>query len=179
MIEAVNDCPQDIPVCHQTEYSMVATMEFSDPTMSEYCEGDCLSVSFANPIVENIKSEASYDFQSLIGEIGGTLSLFLGLSGLGLLEMLKPTKKWMNLAIKIFSFLLLLSFIIYAAQSIIKYVGEPLATTIRFVRGNMTEEFPYLTFCTEQDDKPFHDIILERTKVQKVVATNCGLELGM
>ena len=74
---------------------MVATIEFQDVTMDTYCEVSCLSVAFTNPIIENIKTEASYDFQSLIGEIGGTLGLFLGLSGLGILQMLNLTKKWM------------------------------------------------------------------------------------
>ena len=134
---------------------MVATVEWSDVTMNNYCYDidfdACISVSFTNPIAENIITESSYDFQSLIGEIGGTLGLFLGLSGLGLMEILKPTKKWMIILMKIITLLLLIAFAVYATQSIIKYFTESLATTVNFVRGNMTEEFPFLTFCPDKN----------------------------
>ena len=69
----------------------------------EWSAGKCLGASFTNPITENINSEASYDIFSLIGEIGGTLGLFLGISGLGLLDLFKPTKKWLKVIIKILS----------------------------------------------------------------------------
>ena len=160
---AVDHCPQD-PVCHQVEYSMVATVEFKDVTMNAYCNNfdstACISVSFTNPIIENIITESTYDVQSLIGEIGGTLGLFLGLSGLGLMEMLNPTKKWMILLMNIITLMLLIAFAVYATQSIIKYFSESLTTTVNFVRGNMTEEFPFLTFCPEiEGSESFHDLI--------------------
>ena len=143
---------------------MVATVEWNDVTMNTYCydyDNDaCTSVSFANPIAENILTESSYDVQSLIGEIGGTLGLFLGLSGLGLMEMLNPTKKWMVILMKIITILLLIAFAVYATQSMIKYFTESLATTVNFVRGNMTEEFPFLTFCPDEyGSGSFHDKI--------------------
>ena len=132
---------------------MVATVEWSDVTMNNYCYDidfdACISVSFTNPIAENIITESSYDVQSLIGEIGGTLGLFLGLSGLGLMEMMNPTKKWMIILMKTITLMLLIAFAIYATQSFIKYFNESLATTVNFVRSNMTEEFPFLTFCPE------------------------------
>ena len=150
---------------------MVATVEWSDVTMNTYCNNfdsdACTSVSFANPIAENILTESSYDVQSLIGEIGGTLGLFLGLSGLGLMEMLNPTKKWMVILMRIITLLLLIAFAIYATQSIIKYFNESIATTVNFVKGNMTEEFPFLTFCPElfhfldSSAISFHDKIKE------------------
>ena len=160
---AVDHCPQD-PVCQQVEYSMVATVEWNDATMNTYCNNfdsdACISVSFTNPIAENIINESSYDFQSLIGEIGGTLALFLGLSGLGFMEILNPTKKWMIILMKIITLMLLIAFAVYATQSIIKYFTESLATTVFFVRGNMTEEFPFLTFCPEKyGSESFHDKI--------------------
>ena len=143
---------------------MVATVEWNDVTMNTYCNNfdsdACISVSFTNPITENIITESSYDFQSLIGEIGGTLGLFLGLSGLGLMEILNPTKKWMIILMKIITLLLFIAFAVYATQSIIKYFTESLATTVFFVRGNMTEEFPFLTFCPEKyGSESFHDKI--------------------
>ena len=145
---------------------MVATAELT-MTMNAFCYNlfhfdytACLSVSFTNPIIETIKTESTYDFQSLIGEIGGTLGLFLGLSGLGLMEMLNPTKKWMIILMKIITLMLLIAFAVYATQSIIKYFTESLATTVNFVRGNMTEEFPFLTFCPDVDgSESFHDLI--------------------
>lgn len=160
---AVDQCSKD-PVCHQVEYAMVATVELNDVTMNTYChdfDSDaCISVSFTNPIAENIISKSSYDFQSLIGEIGGTLGLFLGLSGLGLMEMLNPTKKWLVVLMKIITLLLLIAFAVYATQSIIKYFTESLATTVNFIRGNMTEEFPFLTFCPgAYGSESFHDKI--------------------
>ena len=143
---------------------MVATFEWNDVTMNTYCNNfdsdACTSVSFANPIAENILTESSYDVQSLIGEIGGTLGLFLGLSGLGLMEILNPTKKWMVILMKIITLFLLIAFVVYATQSIIKYFTESLATTVNFVRGNMTEEFPFLTFCPEEyGSESFNDKI--------------------
>ena len=162
---AIDDCPRD-PVCHQVEYSMVATIEWNDVTMNTYCNNfdsdACISVSFTNPIAENIITESSYDFQSLIGEIGGTLGLFLGLSGLGLMEILNPTKKWMIILMKTITIMLLIAFAIYATQSFIKYFSESLATTVNFIRGNMTEEFPFLTFCPEiYGSESFHAKIKE------------------
>ena len=40
-----------------------------------------LSLTHHSSIVENIESVPSYNLQSLIGDIGGSLSLFLGLCG--------------------------------------------------------------------------------------------------
>ena len=161
---------------------MVTTIEFQDVTMDTYCESSCLSVAFTNPIIENIKTEASYDFQSLIGEIGGTLGLFLGLSGLGILQMLKLTKKWMVILMKIITLMLLIAFIVYASQSLIKYVNESLATTVKFVRGNMTEEFPFLTFCpdliAQEASESFHDLIKEEMTYPNIVVSECELQLG-
>ena len=39
-----------------------------------------LKIRLKTPNVLNIADSYSYDFQSLIGEVGGTLGLFLGLS---------------------------------------------------------------------------------------------------
>ena len=160
---------------------MVATIEFQDVTMKTYCDQNfvsCISVAFTNPIIENIKTEASYDFQSLIGEIGGTLGLFLGLSGLGILQMLKLTKKWMVISMKIFTLMLLIAFIVYASQSLIKYVNESLATTVKFVRGNMTEEFPFLTFCPDKASESFHDLIKAEMTYPNIVVSECELQLS-
>ena len=54
-----------------------------------------LSLAHHSSIVENIESVPSYNLQSLIGDIGGSLSLFLGLCGGTFL-----TKK-SNIAVKI------------------------------------------------------------------------------
>ena len=39
-----------------------------------------LTIKLKTPNVLNMADSYSYDFQSLIGEVGGTLGLFLGLS---------------------------------------------------------------------------------------------------
>ena len=45
-----------------------------------------IHVIFSNPIVEYVIEEVSYDLQSLIGEVGGTMGLTVGLSFLSIFE---------------------------------------------------------------------------------------------
>ena len=45
-----------------------------------------VKIQLENPSVQNIKDSYAYDSQSLIGEVGGTLGLFLGLSTYSLVE---------------------------------------------------------------------------------------------
>ena len=43
-------------------------------------------IKLESPTVQNVVDSYAYDFQSLIGEVGGTLGLFLGLSTYSLVE---------------------------------------------------------------------------------------------
>jgi hypothetical protein len=46
-----------------------------------------IKVQYLDPIVEYNIDSINYDLQSMIGEVGGTLGLTLGLSGLSLVQM--------------------------------------------------------------------------------------------
>ena len=106
-------------------------------------------LSFTNSIVEKIQVEASYDITSLIGEVGGTIGLTLGLCFLSILEMLlfHFVQKWKNMSLRITMFLLLIPLAHYVVTSCFKYMNEPISTVVSFTKGNAIEEFPYLTFC--------------------------------
>ena len=45
-------------------------------------------IQFESPLVQNINDSYAYDSQSLVGEVGGTLGLFLGLSTYSFVEII-------------------------------------------------------------------------------------------
>ena len=45
-----------------------------------------LKIDLQNTYVQNVEDNIAYDFQSFIGEVGGTLGLFLGLSFVSFIE---------------------------------------------------------------------------------------------
>ena len=45
-----------------------------------------LKIELQNTYVQNVEDNIAYDFQSFIGEVGGTLGLFLGLSFVSFIE---------------------------------------------------------------------------------------------
>lgn len=47
-----------------------------------------VTIKLESPIVQNVVDSYAYDLQSLIGEVGGTLGLFLGLSTYSFIEFL-------------------------------------------------------------------------------------------
>ena len=47
-----------------------------------------VAIELESPIVQNVVDSYAYDLQSLIGEVGGTLGLFLGLSMYSFIEVL-------------------------------------------------------------------------------------------
>ena len=49
-------------------------------------KGTDIGIEFYKPVVEYHIEEISYDFQSLIGEVGGTMGLTVGLSFLSIFE---------------------------------------------------------------------------------------------
>jgi hypothetical protein len=101
--------------------------------------------------------EASYDIQSLFGELGGTIGLTLGLCFLSILEIMlfHFVQKWKKISIRITTFLLLIPLAYYVVTSCFKYMNEPISTVVSFTKGNATKEFPYLTFCPARSNN-FH-----------------------
>ena len=47
-----------------------------------------LYIQLDSPVVQNVIDSYAYDSQSLVGEVGGTLGLFLGLSTYSLVEFI-------------------------------------------------------------------------------------------
>ena len=68
--------------CTQPTYTM-------EMTNGVEVENPLIELVFASPIVEYNIDSISYDLQSLIGEIGGTLGLTLGLSLYSLLDLVE------------------------------------------------------------------------------------------
>ena len=48
-----------------------------------------LKIQLESPNVQTIKDQVAYDLQSLIGEVGGTLGLFLGLSTMSFIDFIE------------------------------------------------------------------------------------------
>ena len=76
------ECPQ-IPKCKRSLYKIrVRSMDKENPSQSR------VKIQLENPYVQTIEDSIGYDLQSLIGEVGGTLGLFLGLSTYSFVEFL-------------------------------------------------------------------------------------------
>ena len=69
-------CPQ-IPKCKRSLYKMAI---YADQGIPHSSFGSTLIIEMESTNVQSIVDSVAYDFQSLIGEVGGTLGLFLGLS---------------------------------------------------------------------------------------------------
>ena len=74
-------CPSGTK-CNRPIYNSKMEVK-SNPIYSTKAE---VKIQLENPSVQNIKDSYAYDSQSLIGEVGGTLGLFLGLSTYSLVE---------------------------------------------------------------------------------------------
>ncbi len=66
--------------CKQAKYAMTMDKKPIEKNVSE------ILIQLIDPIVEYDIDSISYDLQNLIGEIGGTLGLTLGLSGFSLID---------------------------------------------------------------------------------------------
>ena len=80
----VKDCPTS-PKCNRTIYKM--EVEKEESTWSEFKAS--LKIQLESPNVQNVIDSHAYDLQSLIGEVGGTLGLFLGLSTYSFVEFVE------------------------------------------------------------------------------------------
>ena len=77
------DCPK-MPKCKRSVYQMDL-----ETTKDGSYEKSNLIIKLKNPNILTIVDEYSYDLQSFIGEVGGTLGLFLGLSMFSFIELIE------------------------------------------------------------------------------------------
>ena len=77
----LNEKCLDLPSCYDESYTLKAAN-------SKSRMGPKIIFFYHNPIIEHHFSYVSYDAQTLIGEIGGTLGLTLGLSGLTVIDVI-------------------------------------------------------------------------------------------
>ena len=78
-------CPK-WPKCKRSLYNMESLSSEADK--NKYTSTG-LRIKLRNPNVLNIVDSYSYDIQSFIGEVGGTLGLFLGLSMFSIVEFIE------------------------------------------------------------------------------------------
>ena len=72
-------CPS-IQSCTHIDYILSVSSDIGTKNPS------IIGIEFYKPVVEYHIEEISYDFQSLIGEVGGTMGLTVGLSFLSIFE---------------------------------------------------------------------------------------------
>ena len=88
---------QKAPHCQRSLFKLQLT-DLQDPYFNPPTNGSVLKIQLDGPNIMYIEDFISYDFQSLIGEVGGTLGLFLGLSFLSIIECIEfSTKKFISL----------------------------------------------------------------------------------
>ena len=73
------DCPST-QSCTHIDYKVHVSKNMESNIASQ------IGIMFYKPVVEYHIEEISYDFQSLIGEVGGTMGLTVGLSFLSIIE---------------------------------------------------------------------------------------------
>ena len=139
--------------CQETVYNAVP---FS-------CVPFCIDtgVYYKNMMVQTIKTEPSYDYGNLIAEIGGTISLFLGLHGLWLFEVVLASRKnrLAKLIIMAWTLVFFLVFLYYARISVSTYLDQPIFTQVKFEKDhNLKNEFPSITFCAPSIYTAFYSI---------------------
>ena len=79
-----DDCPE-IPKCKRSIYKV----DIKEGPKHEGSSHANVVIEFESPNVQNIVDTIAYDLQSLIGEVGGTLGLFLGLSTYSFVELIE------------------------------------------------------------------------------------------
>ena len=98
MIYDWNSLNQDVPdyedllPCNRTIYEDL--IEEKSNSQADYEEatginGSKVIIQYSNPYIQVIKDSRSYDMQSLIGEVGGTLGLLLGFSFVSIFDLLE------------------------------------------------------------------------------------------
>ena len=80
---------EDLLPCNRTVFDSVIEMQPKE------VKNDLASVTiqYVNPYIQVIKDSSSYDMQSLIGEVGGTLGLLLGFSFISIFDLFESVLK--------------------------------------------------------------------------------------
>ena len=174
-------CPKQ-PLCYRSQFlvsedplflNLYGNMFSSTALFDYFCR-----LSLKNQMSEAITTEKSYSGQSLFGDIGGTLNMFLGFCGLGIIEIIITSsnlcgKRLRRTVIKCAVFFFWLVFVFFSTQAIVKFRRQPITTQTHFVKNNLTNEFPYLTFCAKSYSftfKPFYHQLQEL--LEKLGETN-------
>ena len=90
----MKQCPS-LQGCKQAKYVMLGRSSPKPKGKGNKIKPTEVRIEFYKPIVEYYIEEISYDFQSLIGEVGGTMGLTVGLSFLSIFDwMLDYFKKY-------------------------------------------------------------------------------------
>ena len=171
---------QDIQLCEEIDYVSKGYAGWVD-----FCLGGsldyCHYVLFDNSITEVVKTQASYGWQSLVAEIGGTISLFLGFDCLKIityfLTLLQTRRKFLKMILeKSLTLILLIPFLIYASLAMMTYFDEPVITILAKVEDTRTNDatidFPLLTFCPLRintiriSDSHFYDLLEDQIESQ-------------
>ena len=79
------ECPQ-MPRCKRSIYKLATT---PNAYLDYLSTGSVLKIQLDSPNVQTIEDSVAYDLQSLIGEVGGTLGLFLGLSTMSFIDFIE------------------------------------------------------------------------------------------
>ena len=126
-------------------------------------------LSYKNQMTETIITKKSYSGQSLFGDVGGTVNMFLGICGIGIIKIMtsltssrKQLKKHV-LRFSMFSYWLV--FVYFTTQAVTKYLQQPITTQTHFEKKELYLEFPYLTFCARShlfSFKPFYHQMQEQ-----------------
>ena len=155
---AIENCSKNTP-CVKTEYPLEIGSASDNLHKCFHTENSnldtCLILSFGHKTVESIITTASYDAQSLIGEVGGTLGLFLGLSGLSLVEimiLISSNGLWKKYSQRGLVFTFFVIFLYFGIVAFLKFLEQPKAMQISIKKENLMDEFPYITFCNEPND---------------------------
>ena len=88
----LNECPS-VQSCTHIDYKLTVSANLNLGSKQSV-----IGIEFYKPVVKYYIEEISYDFQSLIGEVGGTMGLTVGLSFLSIVEwildLFKKYKIW-------------------------------------------------------------------------------------
>ena len=80
---------EDILSCNRTVFDSM--IEMHPKEVKE--DLSSVTIQYVNPYIQVIKDSGSYDMQSLIGEVGGTLGLLLGFSFISIFDLFESVLK--------------------------------------------------------------------------------------